>query len=188
MIKRSEKIANNKWRLLNTKRNLKRWSYFLTLRYGETLEVGPGVGLFTVMLRQQGVENITLLEKNHNCVQTASDMLKINEVDGVLMVEGDITDAPFIGHCFDTIVCLEVLEHLTNPYKALREMARVCRKGGYLYVSVPGKGVLPPSKCAAHHQDFDHEDLYALIEDTGWSVYKRFTDDHYQYFYSQRTR
>lgn len=36
---------------------------------------------------------------------------------------------------FDLVLCLEVLEHLTDPHLALRELARVSRR--YVMVSVP---------------------------------------------------
>jgi len=146
------------------------------------------MGLFTVMLRERGVKDIVLLEKSKACIKIIADTLRINGLKDVLLLEGDINESPFVGRCFDTIVCLEVLEHLVFPRKALKEMARVCRKGGDLYLTVPLNGLMPPSKVRGHHQDFDHADLHALIESTGWTVYKHFEDDTYQYFYSRRKR
>ncbi|HRF46157.1 MAG TPA: class I SAM-dependent methyltransferase [Anaerolineales bacterium] len=38
---------------------------------------------------------------------------------------------------YDSVLCLEVLEHVPDPFKAMREMGRVLRPGGLLVLSVP---------------------------------------------------
>lgn len=52
-------------------------------------------------------------------------------------VRADVRDLPFRSAVFDTTVCLEVLEYVPEPARALRELARVLRPGGLLVVSVP---------------------------------------------------
>lgn len=49
--------------------------------------------------------------------------------------QGDAAHLPFRDHSFDLLVCLEVLEHLREPWLALVELARVSR--GYVLLSVP---------------------------------------------------
>ncbi len=51
---------------------------------------------------------------------------------------GDISDGlPFADGEFDYAFCIEVLEHVPNPYHALGEMHRVLRPQGVLVLSVP---------------------------------------------------
>lgn len=38
---------------------------------------------------------------------------------------------------YDSAICLEVLEHVPDPFAAVRELHRVLRRGGFLVVSVP---------------------------------------------------
>jgi SAM-dependent methyltransferase len=38
---------------------------------------------------------------------------------------------------YDCIACLEVLEHTTNPFEAVKELRRILKDGGYLLVSAP---------------------------------------------------
>lgn len=52
-------------------------------------------------------------------------------------VFSDAQAIPFASRVFDTVLCTEVLEHLPHPAKAVSEMARVLRPGGYLILSVP---------------------------------------------------
>jgi SAM-dependent methyltransferase len=44
---------------------------------------------------------------------------------------------PYPDESFDYIVCLEVIEHVDNPMALCREIGRVLRKGGRLYMSTP---------------------------------------------------
>ncbi|MHC4911996.1 MAG: class I SAM-dependent methyltransferase [Planctomycetota bacterium] len=54
-------------------------------------------------------------------------------------IEGSIYELPFADNSFDTVMCSEVLEHLTEPDKGIRELLRVCRR--WLVVSVPREPV-----------------------------------------------
>jgi len=51
--------------------------------------------------------------------------------------EGSIYELPYKNNSFDLVICTEVLEHLEEPTKALKEILRVSRK--YLIISVPNE-------------------------------------------------
>ena len=54
----------------------------------------------------------------------------------------DITSVPVADGSFDAILCAEVLEHVREPIKAIREMARILKRGGRLILTAPlGSGV-----------------------------------------------
>lgn len=55
---------------------------------------------------------------------------------------GSLRDAGFADEEFDVVVLWDVLEHLTEPLAELREINRILKKGGYLFVSVPDIGSL----------------------------------------------
>lgn len=44
---------------------------------------------------------------------------------------------PFPDHCFDFVVCLDVLEHVAEQPPLLREIARVLKHGGRLFLATP---------------------------------------------------
>jgi ubiquinone/menaquinone biosynthesis C-methylase UbiE len=51
--------------------------------------------------------------------------------------QADAHHLPYRDATFDVIVSSETIEHLVDPAAALREMARVCRPGGTLYLTTP---------------------------------------------------
>jgi len=55
----------------------------------------------------------------------------------LIIKQGSVYDLPYKDDSFDLVICTEVLEHLEEPAKALREMLRVTKK--YLILSVPSE-------------------------------------------------
>jgi ubiquinone/menaquinone biosynthesis C-methylase UbiE len=54
----------------------------------------------------------------------------------------DITEIPVDDATFDVILCTEVLEHVPRPVEALREMVRITKPGGRLFLTAPlGSGI-----------------------------------------------
>jgi SAM-dependent methyltransferase len=52
-----------------------------------------------------------------------------------LHLRGDAHALPFADRVFDTVLCTEVLEHLTEPQRAIDEMYRVLKPGGALLLT-----------------------------------------------------
>lgn len=52
-------------------------------------------------------------------------------------VKADICDLPFADHSFDVILCNHVLEHIPDDHKAMKELHRVMKPGGWGIFQVP---------------------------------------------------
>jgi len=82
---------------------------------------------------------------------------------------GDIHDMKVLPDAsYDTAICLEVIEHVPDPFRALRELARVVKPGGYLILSAPHLSRL-------HEQPHDYYrytkyGLERAITDAGFDV------------------
>lgn len=52
-------------------------------------------------------------------------------------IVGDVHDLPLADNSVDAIICIAVLEHVEEPQRAVREIYRVLKPGGYCYIYVP---------------------------------------------------
>ena len=78
-------------------------------------------------------------------------------------------ELPFGDAEFDFIQCMEVLEHIHHPEKALAEFRRVARPGARLVVSVPHPPEWHPNP---QHlvEGYRAEEICKLVEAAGWRV------------------
>jgi ubiquinone/menaquinone biosynthesis C-methylase UbiE len=52
-------------------------------------------------------------------------------------IVGDIHDLPFSDNSLDAIICMAVIEHVEDPKRAVEEIYRVLKPGGYAFISAP---------------------------------------------------
>lgn len=52
-------------------------------------------------------------------------------------IVGDIHNLPFKNNSVDAVLCLSVLEHVEEPSKAVKEIYRSLKPGGYCFIQVP---------------------------------------------------
>jgi ubiquinone/menaquinone biosynthesis C-methylase UbiE len=69
------------------------------------------------------------IDLDHNALRTNSNVAR--------RVCANCCSLPFRSETVDIIVCQWVFEHLESPERAMREFARVLKKGGLLYVKTP---------------------------------------------------
>ena len=69
-----------------------------------------------------------------------SEAVRIAKHKRLVVIQADVEiGLPFIDKSFDIIVCKDVLEHLFDPLSLLREVYRIMRDDGYVYVIVPNQ-------------------------------------------------
>jgi len=54
-----------------------------------------------------------------------------------LDIIGDLAHLPLVDEAFDAVICTQVLEHVPEPWLVIKELNRVLRVGGHLFVSAP---------------------------------------------------
>lgn len=81
-------------------------------------------------------------------------------------IVGDIHDLPFPDNSVDAIICIAVLEHVEEPQRAVREIYRVLKPGGYAYLYAPFLFYYHPMN--GYYQDyyrFTHDGMKYLTKD-----------------------
>lgn len=108
------------------------------LEVKRALDLGCGNGEVSEALGQ-------LLGATVVCTDISSVAVKQCRARGLEahQVELGVTPLPFENASFDLVFMTEVLEHLFFPDRALSEINRILRPGGYLLLSTPNLACLP---------------------------------------------
>ena len=104
------------------------------LRPGLTLlDVGCGPGTITADLaRRVAPGTVVGIDRSEDVVAVAAEAA--GDVDGLLFTTGDVYALDAADDSFDVVHAHQVLQHLSDPVAALREMRRVCRPDGIVAV------------------------------------------------------
>ncbi len=97
------------------------------------LDIGCGEGATAAYLKKQGLCRWAAgVESFPEAARIAASRLD-------RLVEGDVEamDLPFDAGSIDLILCLDVLEHLVDPWATLRKVAALLAPGGTLVASIP---------------------------------------------------
>ena len=106
-------------------------------RPGRLLDVGCFYGVLLSEARRLGWE-VEGIEPSRWARQKAREQF------GLEIRHPSLKTASFAEGSFDVVTAIDVLEHFLHPKEELREMYRVIRKGGILYLSTPDIGSLAP--------------------------------------------
>ncbi|NMC00365.1 MAG: class I SAM-dependent methyltransferase [Thermoanaerobaculaceae bacterium] len=94
------------------------------------------------------------------------------EKNGSLPLIADIISIPLKVKSADLCFLLDVLEHLENESKALQEINKIIKNGGYLLISVPAFKILWSfhDEQAGHKKRYRGKELERISEENGFEV------------------
>jgi len=97
------------------------------------LDAGAGEGFTMNKLKENSIgKRIEGIECSREAISFGKKLFP-----DLMLREGNLHELPYKDSSFDLVVCTEVLEHLKEPEKALKEILRVSKK--YLIISVPNE-------------------------------------------------
>lgn len=108
------------------------------------LNIGIATGATSVMLQEFG--KVKSSEYDQTCFEFIKQ--KLPELD---IEQGSILELPYADNSYDLVCAFDVIEHVEDDAKAVSEMLRVCKPGGYIAVTVPAYKFL-----WSHHDDVNH--------------------------------
>ena len=103
------------------------------------LEIGCGRGGFSLWLATQARRPRLLVSADLSTVAVAKGKAALlqHHVDAPRWEVADIESIPHARGTFDTVISCETIEHVPDPRRAIRELARVLRPGGRLFLTTP---------------------------------------------------
>lgn len=138
------------------------------------LDVGCGPGLYLAALTQLGY-HVAGVDGNSVFIQEARQI-----TDQVYQADLDVQGLTQFGaESFETILLLDILEHVEDDEKLLREAARVARRN--VLISVPTKApeglhdtqlMLGSYSDPTHRRYYSFEDLQTLLQKAGFTDFR----------------
>ncbi len=168
----------------------KSYRKFLSYGYGKQRENALSPGTLSLERHRQMwlyLENETdFFTKNYRVLHIAPeqeflrrfkkmrnlDYISADLYSPIVDVKADILNLPFQDNSFDIVICNHVLEHIEDDRKAMSELYRVMKKGGWGIVQVPMKNSLEktyedftikdPKERRKHFGQYDHVRWYGM--------------------------
>ena len=101
------------------------------------LEVACGRGGFVRELCASGAD-VTGCDFSFEALRVGATKLRASAGDQkVTLVQADVQQLPFAAGSFDVVISCETIEHVPDVPSSLREMHRVTRAGGRLFLTTP---------------------------------------------------
>lgn len=103
------------------------------------LEIGCGRGDFTCWLARQPNRPAEIVAADFAATALRKGRAFANEhgLSGITWEEQDIQRIRHPDASFDTVISCETIEHVPDPRQALRELGRVLKPGGRLFLTTP---------------------------------------------------
>ena len=128
----------------------------------EVLDVGCGLG--DVLAGLKGDYQLAGMDYARSNVQAATRRLG----ERAVIKQGSIYEMPFDSNAFDVALCLEVLEHIEDDARGVRDIARVLKPGGFLIAAVPYTYYWPEyQSLMGHFRHYTRESFSRLMDANG---------------------
>lgn len=101
---------------------------------GRLLDFGGGIGATGAMLKATGrAGHVVLVDQVADSIAEGVDQAFVGNAEDAALIDRIQAEAGL----FDTILCLDILEHLRDPWAVVRRLHQVVRPGGCIVISVP---------------------------------------------------
>ena len=138
---------------------------------GDVVEYGAGIGTVSSRLAPLAT-SLTLVEPSANLIPPLSARFAAMPKVRVLNQRLEDHVAALAGQSVDTLVLVNVLEHIENDRAALQAMFGALRPGGHLLIFVPALGFLMSrlDRMLGHFRRYHRPDLVGKVSAAGGAV------------------
>ena len=145
---------------IHINRYLEIFSFIRNNSNKKILEIGAGTGNITQFLLDKG--EVTCLDASAKCIEVLRERFSNSDRISVFLNDISNLDNSWEGRIFDTVVCLNVLEHIENDAEALSTMVSLLEKNGTLILLLPAYKWLYGSldKNLGHYRRYENVEMY----------------------------
>jgi SAM-dependent methyltransferase len=132
--------------------------------HGDVLEVGTGLGSNTVLFRECSYGKWLCLEPDSQFVQILKSSIELNRIPRCSATQGTINNLKDIER-FDTILYMDVLEHIEDDYGEVKKAYKHLKVGGNLIIIGPAHQWLftPFDESIGHYRRYTKASLKSLL-------------------------
>lgn len=124
------------------------------------LDMGCGEGYGSYLLAEAGAKVIGI-DISEEAVRHARDKYVRENLSYRVM---DVTHLDFVDDTFDIVVSFQVIEHLNNALRFLKEIKRVLKKDGYAIISTPNKSLCNGHATGKYHvKEYHYNEFIDLL-------------------------
>lgn len=163
MLERTRELERTHWWFQGRHRLLTELQARLGMENALILDAGCGTGFARRDLSEAGM--VVGLDA---CVDALLCRREPHGMDCVARMEA----APFGNDTFDLVLALDLIEHIPDDRKALREMHRICKPGGHLFITVPAYRWLwsAHDRALGHQRRYASKELELAIREAGFEI------------------
>ncbi len=137
---------------------------------GDLLEIGSGIGSFTSKWFEIA-DSIVALEIAANCIKIFKE--RYGSENRITVIEKDITDlSEDLIERYDTVVSINVFEHIENDFKAFSNVFKVLKPQGNFICFVPAFQKLygKTDRAVGHYRRYNREELLEKLNRAGFLI------------------
>jgi len=143
---------------------------------GNVLEVGAGIGATTLLLNDGTASKWLLLEPDEQMTAILKNKINDNSLPANSVLQAGTIDQ--VSETFDTIIYIDVLEHIENDTAELEKAAALLNPGGHIIVLSPAFQFLysPFDKAIGHYRRYSKRMLRKITAPSLKIINNRYYD------------
>jgi 2-polyprenyl-3-methyl-5-hydroxy-6-metoxy-1,4-benzoquinol methylase len=140
------------------------------IKPSRVLDIGCGTGGLSLHLLKEGFE-VTAQDVSPEMVERCKLFLEQEGFPGAPVRQAGVEELSEQNH-FDSVVALDVIEHIEDDHRAVKQMYKALKPGGRLVLSVPALQYLygPKDEQLGHYRRYGKQQLRQVIEQADFRI------------------
>ena len=145
----------------------------------KTLDAGCGSGAFTIYAAKGGNQAVGI-SYDERSIRNARVFAQILGIRNIEFIQADLRELHLLSNrlgTFDQIICFEVIEHILDDKKLVRDLSNLLKPGGVILLTSPFNYEHPAGEIRSEVEDgrhvrwgYTHEELKEMFSEYGLDI------------------